>query len=199
MSDQLCFVRGNKGWAAKPEFAERKTSFMQFMNIYEEYLLTRDEIWDKKLKEVDEYIVANNRRHPYDHPLTTWLLEQIKQAGSNKMPQNRIDKWNAFSAKHEMFIKPNVKNKAIKEPINKHITAEKTISEKTIAKKCSGKDRHGSCCRNYATGVSKYCKYHAYMVEYSDDVIAALRFCKACQKWKQIEPDRMQCLHLCTF
>jgi len=107
LSDQLRFFRGNKGWAANPDFAERKAVFTEFMNTYEEYMLTRDEIWDKKLKEVDEYIVANNRRHPYDHPLTTWLLEQIKQVGSNKMPQNRIDKWNAFSTKHSRFITPN--------------------------------------------------------------------------------------------
>lgn len=331
LSDQLCFFRGNKGWAANPEFAERKTTFIQFMNNYEEYLLTRDELWDKKLKEVDDFMVRNNSvpTGTTNKSLSMWWLEQVSQSKTKKMPNNRIDKWNVFIERHnnilnaeddlwnanlqksinfietnkkrpssasknseekilgqwiinqtkvktldndkqkswDNFVKTynefflsddemwnkrmeetkifynnnnklpshmskcesekklgtwvqtqkknlkldvftnsdrktiwtmfitNVENNANEKPIVESKAKPQTIKTPAIVNKCSGKDRHGDCCRNYVTNNTKYCKYHAYMGEYNNDIIATLQFCKACQKWKQIEPTRMQCIN----
>ena len=335
LSDQLCYIRGNKGWAMKPEYAERKTLFMEFMDTYEEYLLTRDEIWDKKLKEVDEFMMVNNNvpTKTTNKSLSVWWLEQGSQSKNNKMPYNRIDKWNTLIEKHNKilnaeddlwnvnlqksinFIEANKKrpasssknsdekiigqwivnqlqaktlgvdkqkswnefletyseyflsddemwNKRMEETktfydnnnklpshvsecaiektlgiwvqtqkkslkLNNFINAdrktiwetfiknvekqinekpiikreitikpkvERPVIEKTIVDKCSGKDRHGDCCRNYVINDTKYCKYHEYMVDFTDDDIVKLKLCKACQKWKLIEPDRQQCL-----
>jgi hypothetical protein len=310
LSDQLCFFRGNKGWAANPEFAERKAVFEDFLRTHETYLMTRDEIWDNKLKEVDDFIVLHNRlpTGTTNKSLSVWWLEQVSQAKTNKMPENRIDKWKAFIEKHNniLYAEHDLWNANLQKSINfieenhkRPSSASKHNEEKIIGQwivnqlqaktldidkqtlwnqfldnyceyfllddemwnknmedtkiyydsfnklpshtskcdierklgiwvqtqkknlkldkfvnadrktvwttfmrniqnittpaaiqtmkhsdpiverqnnKCAGKDRNNNCCRYNASYNSKYCKYHAYMTEYTDDIIATLQF-----------------------
>jgi hypothetical protein len=104
LCDQLCFLRGNKGWVVNPDFAERKAVLEQFIADNENVLLTRDEIWMKKLQEVDDFITSNGKRHAHDHPLNTWVLDQVKQANTGKMPAHRVDAWTGFFNKHSALF-----------------------------------------------------------------------------------------------
>ena len=48
--------------------------------------------------------------------------------------------------------------------------------------KCLGKDRNGDGCRNAHLCDSRFCKYHTYMNDYTDEMLAALQLCTGCKK-----------------
>lgn len=61
--------------------------------------------------------------------------------------------------------------------------------------KCQGKDRNGDRCRNYPAEGMTFCKRaHLYMADYTPEQLANLRFCKGCNKWKDMPADKGQCV-----
>ena len=61
--------------------------------------------------------------------------------------------------------------------------------------KCQGKDRNGDRCRNYPAEGMTFCKRaHLYLVDYTPEQLANLRFCKGCNKWKDLPVNKNQCV-----
>ena len=59
--------------------------------------------------------------------------------------------------------------------------------EKKVDKtKCDGTDRNGQKCRNSPIGDTGYCKYHDYMIGYTDEQKANLRQCSTCLMYKYL-------------
>lgn len=52
--------------------------------------------------------------------------------------------------------------------------------------KCDGTDRNGQKCRNSPIGDTGYCKYHDYMIGYTDEQKANLRQCSTCLMYKYL-------------
>lgn len=58
---------------------------------------------------------------------------------------------------------------------------------------CLGKDRHGNECRNHAIGDTTFCTYHAYLVSYTEDMLANTKLCTGCKKWYCLEANVKTC------
>lgn len=54
---------------------------------------------------------------------------------------------------------------------------------KGIKYKCIGKDRHGNPCRCNAISTTRCCKFHDYMINYTDEMLANLERCSGCVKY----------------
>lgn len=48
--------------------------------------------------------------------------------------------------------------------------------------KCLGKDRNNDYCRNNRIDGTRFCKFHEYLSEYSDDMLNNLTLCSGCKK-----------------
>ena len=48
--------------------------------------------------------------------------------------------------------------------------------------KCLSKDRNDKCCRFSPMEDTRFCKFHQYMKEYTDDMLANLELCSGCKK-----------------
>lgn len=62
LSDQLKFYRAGSGTAGMWVSKERLKAWTEFMNKNEDQLLTKDEIWDKKLQMLGEFIDLHGRK-----------------------------------------------------------------------------------------------------------------------------------------
>ena len=59
--------------------------------------------------------------------------------------------------------------------------------------KCLSKDRNGDQCRNNGLDDTRFCKFHQYMNEYTDDMLAHLELCKGCKKQYYFEDGEKTC------
>ena len=103
-SDQLGFYRKGKGASrAGMWFNEvREKAWTKFMEKYEDELLTKNEIWDKKLHLLEQFIQTYNRKpsetgDEEEVALLRWSYDQVKRA---KPGTDRYDKWTAFTEKY---------------------------------------------------------------------------------------------------
>jgi hypothetical protein len=248
LSDQLKFYRTGNGTAGMWVSKERLQAWTEFMNKNEDQLLTKDEIWDKKLQMLGEFIDLYGRKPSEtgcaeEVALLRWSYDQVKRVQPGT---DRYDKWSAFINKYihlyrtyeeswkdtfdkvVEYVRKNNKtpkqdgsteeecrlsrwitrqnmslskgelseeHKSIWEKfINKdqrfNITDKKVI-ETPVEIKCKGKDRNGDLCRNYG---NPFCNYHNYLTEYTDAQLQQLKFCKGCNKWKDLPSGKIQCL-----
>jgi hypothetical protein len=59
--------------------------------------------------------------------------------------------------------------------------------------RCLGKDRHNNTCRNHALGDTRFCKFHSYMVTYTEEMIANTTLCSGCNKWYYLKDRQKTC------
>lgn len=59
--------------------------------------------------------------------------------------------------------------------------------------KCLSKDRNGDQCRNNGLGETRFCKFHQYMNEYTDEMLSHLELCKGCKKQYYFEDGEKTC------
>jgi len=52
--------------------------------------------------------------------------------------------------------------------------------------KCNWKDRHLDNCRNNTFEETEYCKYHQYVINYTDEMKQLSKLCKGCNKIKYL-------------
>ena len=102
ISDQLKFYRAGM-WVSK----ERVKAWTEFMNKNEDQLLTKDEIWDKKLKMLGEFIDLYGRKPSEtgcvdEVALLRWSYDQVKRV---KLGSDRYEKWTAFTNKYMHLYK----------------------------------------------------------------------------------------------
>ena len=247
LSDQLKFYRAGSGTAGMWVSDERLKAWTEFMNKNEDQLLTKDEIWDKKLQMLGDFIDLYGRKPSEtgcaeEVALLRWSYDQVKRVQPGT---DRYEKWTAFINKYmhlyrtyeeswkDTFDKVvefvREKNKTPKQDgsteeecrLSRWITRQnmslskgelseehKSIwerfnkndhqkfnstdkNEKSVDIKCKGKDRNGDLCRNYGT---PFCNYHNYLTEYTDTQLEQLKFCKGCNKWKDLPEGKIQCL-----
>ena len=249
LSDQLKFYRAGSGTAGMWVSDERLKAWTEFMNKNEDQLLTKDEIWDKKLQMLGDFIDLYGRKPSEtgcaeEIALLRWSYDQVKRVQPGT---DRYDKWNVFINKYMHlyrtyeeswkdtfdkvveFVRENNKtpkqdgsteeecrlsrwitrqnmslsrgelseeHKSIWERFNKNDQKfinkdHNKVIEKSVDIKCKGKDRNGDLCRNYGT---PFCNYHNYLTEYTDQQIEQLKFCKGCNKWKDLPSGKIQCL-----
>jgi len=256
LSDQLKFYRAGSGTAGMWVSKERLKAWTEFMNKNEDQLLTKDEIWDKKLQMLGEFIDLHGRKPsetgcPEEVALLRWSYDQVKriQPGTdryekwttfinkyihlyrtyeeswkdtfdkvveyvlknNKTPKQdgsteeecRLSRWitrqnmsfskGELSEEHksiwERFI--NKDQRFTKNDHQKFNRIDKKVIETPVEIKCKGKDRNGDLCRNYG---NPFCNYHNYLTEYTDAQLQQLKFCKGCNKWKDLPSGKIQCL-----
>lgn len=249
LSDQLKFYRAGSGTAGMWVSDERLQAWTEFMNKNEDQLLTKDEIWDKKLQMLGDFIDLYGRKPSEtgcaeEVALLRWSYDQVKRVQPGT---DRYEKWSAFINKYmhlyrtyeeswkDTFDKVvefvREKNKTPKQDgsteeecrLSRWITRQNMslskgelseehksiwerfinkdqkfinkdnnkVVEKSVDIKCKGKDRNGDLCRNYGT---PFCNYHNYLTEYTDQQIEQLKFCKGCNKWKDLPEGKIQCL-----
>lgn len=256
LSDQLKFYRAGSGSAGMWVSKERLNAWSEFMNKNEDQLLTKDEIWDKKLQMLGEFIDLHGRKPsetgcPEEVALLRWSYDQVKriQPGTdryekwttfinkyihlyrtyeeswkdtfdkvveyvrknNKTPKQdgsteeecRLSRWitrqnmsfskGELSEEHksiwERFI--NKDQRFTKNDHQKFNRIDKKVIETPVEIKCKGKDRNGDLCRNYG---NPFCNYHNYLTEYTNAQLQQLKFCKGCNKWKDLPLGKNQCL-----
>jgi hypothetical protein len=102
LSDQLGFYRAGSGTAGMWVSKERLQAWTEFMNKNEDQLLTKDEIWDKKLIMLGEFIDLYGRKPSEtgdieEVALLRWSYDQHKRV---KPGTDRYEKWNAFMNKY---------------------------------------------------------------------------------------------------
>jgi len=102
LSDQLGFYREGSGTAGMWVSKERLQAWTEFMNKNEDQLLTKDEIWDKKLIMLDEFIDLKGRKPSEtgdneEVALLRWSYDQHKRV---KPGTDRYEKWTAFTNKY---------------------------------------------------------------------------------------------------
>lgn len=59
--------------------------------------------------------------------------------------------------------------------------------------RCLGKDRNKNECRNHAIGETKFCKFHDYMSNYTNDMIQNTKLCSGCKKMTYLEDNEKTC------
>ena len=129
---------------------ERYDIFTQFLNKYEKYLKTKDEIWDSTLIKLQDFIKQHLRR-PYEKSKTsdtekilgTWLTSQIQnynKINNNMKDKILYDKFTQFLKDYAIYFKSldeqwidnltNLKKMIlkIKKKPNQRIDAEKTMA-----------------------------------------------------------------------
>ena len=63
--------------------------------------------------------------------------------------------------------------------------------------KCLAKDRNHNECRNHALGDTQFCTYHAYMVSYTEEMLAKCVCCSGCNKMLYLGEKRKVCENCC--
>ena len=58
---------------------------------------------------------------------------------------------------------------------------------------CLAIDRNSNQCRNYGCNESRFCKFHQYMNDYTDEMLANLTICSSCKKSYYLENGRKIC------
>ena len=58
---------------------------------------------------------------------------------------------------------------------------------------CSTKDKDNVSCIHKAIGDTKFCKFHQYMKDYTDDMLTKLTKCCGCRKLYYLESDTKSC------
>ena len=58
---------------------------------------------------------------------------------------------------------------------------------------CLAIDRNSNQCRNYGCNESRFCKFHQYMNDYTDEMLANLTICSGCKKSYYLENGRKIC------
>ena len=184
LSDQLGFYRAGSGTAGMWVNEERLKAWREFMNKNEDQLLTKEEIWDRNLQMLGEFIDMHGRKPSEtgcaeECALLRWSYDQVKRV---KPGNDRYEKWTAFTTKYYV--------KETKIPVE-HKEENKVEAKCTETPNhfCKGKDRNGDSCRNYG---NPYCNYHSYLSEYTDAQLQQLKLCKGCNKWKDF-PNK-QCI-----
>lgn len=178
LSDQLRFYRAGSGTAGMWVNEERLKAWREFMNKNEDQLLTKEEIWDRNLQMLGEFIDMHGRKPSEtgceeECALLRWSYDQVKRV---KPGTDRYEKWTAFTTKYYA--------KETKIPVEKKAETkcpEETKCIETTNHFCKGKDRNGDSCRNYG---NPYCNYHSYLSEYTDAQLQQLKLCKGCNKWR---------------
>jgi hypothetical protein len=262
LSDQLKFYRAGSGTAGMWVSKERLHAWTDFMNKNEDQLLTKDEIWDKKLQMLGDFIDLYGRKPsetgcPEEVALLRWSYDQVKRVQPGT---DRYDKWSAFINKYmhlyrtyeeswkdtfdkvveyvrennktpkqdgsteeecrlsrwitrqnmslskgelseehksiwEMFTNKDErfinKDERFTNKDERFNSTDKKVIETPVDIKCKGKDRNGDLCRNYG---NPFCNYHNYLTEYTDAQLQQLKFCKGCNKWKDLPSGKNQCL-----
>lgn len=59
--------------------------------------------------------------------------------------------------------------------------------------RCLAKDRNKNECRNRAVDITRFCKLHEYMVNYTDDMIENTTLCSGCNKMVYLENNEKTC------
>ena len=59
--------------------------------------------------------------------------------------------------------------------------------------KCLAKDRNAESCRNHSITDSRFCKFHQYMNEYTEEMLENLTLCNGCKKMYCLEKDCKTC------
>ena len=60
-------------------------------------------------------------------------------------------------------------------------------------KNCLAIDRNSNQCRNYGCDESRFCKFHQYLNDYTDEMLANLTICSGCKKSYYLENGRKIC------
>lgn len=60
-------------------------------------------------------------------------------------------------------------------------------------KNCLSKDRNGDNCVFRCISDTNFCKFHQYMILYSEEMLTKLELCKGCKKQYYFEDDRRTC------
>ena len=59
--------------------------------------------------------------------------------------------------------------------------------------KCLSIDRNKKCCRTSPLEASRFCKFHQYMNEYTDEMLSKLELCSGCKKAYYFDTDTKTC------
>ena len=59
--------------------------------------------------------------------------------------------------------------------------------------KCVAKDRNNNGCRNHIVGDTKFCKYHDYMMDYTEEMLEKCVCCSGCNKMKYLGENEKTC------
>lgn len=59
--------------------------------------------------------------------------------------------------------------------------------------RCLAKDRNNNECRNHATGDTRFCTYHDYMVDYTEEMMNKCVCCSGCNKMMYISKNGKTC------
>jgi len=58
---------------------------------------------------------------------------------------------------------------------------------------CLAKDRNGDNCRNYGLEKTRFCKFHHYMNDYTEEMLNSIELCKGCKKMYYFEGELKTC------
>jgi hypothetical protein len=155
---------------------KRYSVWTQFVSDNSNLFISDEDNWNNKFNELNNCLSTNQT---IDKSLGTWVQHQKQAYKDGKMPATRVPKWEEYMQR-------------IGQPVVIAVASETPIAVKSKTQ-CKGRDRNGNICRNYVCSDETYCKFHTYMLEYSDEEISAFQFCKGCQKWKPIAIDKRQC------
>jgi hypothetical protein len=61
--------------------------------------------------------------------------------------------------------------------------------------KCVGKDKDKKSCKNDCINDNKFCKFHQYMNDYTENMLNNLTLCKTCRKMRYFEGELKTCEH----
>jgi len=59
--------------------------------------------------------------------------------------------------------------------------------------KCLAKDRNNNECRNHVLGDTRFCKYHDYMVNYTEEMLEKCVCCSGCNKMQYLGENEKTC------
>jgi hypothetical protein len=177
--------------------SDRYEKWTAFTNKYMHLYKTYEESWKDTFDKVVEYVRENNKTPKQDGcteeecRLSRWITRQNMSLSRGELSEEHKSIWEKFIKNDQKFIKNDQKFiKNDQKFINKD---EKfNITDKiTSTVKCKGKDCNGDLCRNYG---NSFCNYHNYLCEYTDAQLQQLKFCKGCNKWKDLSEGKIQCL-----
>jgi hypothetical protein len=59
--------------------------------------------------------------------------------------------------------------------------------------RCLAKDRNNNGCRNHTINDTRFCKFHDYMIHYTDEMIENSKICSGCKKLINIKENEKTC------
>jgi len=158
---------------------DRYEKWNAFINKYIQFYRTYEESWKDTFDKVVEYVCENNKTPKQDGSteeecrLSRWMTRQNMSLSRGELSEEFKGIWEKFLG--EKFM-------------------GKTIIETTVDVKCKGKDRNGNLCRNYSADGNSFCNCHNYLSEYTVEQLQQLKFCKGCDKWKELQEGKNQCI-----